>query len=486
MNLIKKQLFISLLICSNILFAGEIKNHRQVQEATALFEIWLEAQRDYHQLPGLTMAVVHDQEIIWSGGYGYANPYKQISSSSTTIHSICSISKLFTGIAVMQLRDQEKLHLDDPLSKHLPWFNIENTYPGWGMATIRNILTHSSGLPRESDYPYWTGPDFPFPSSEKIVEQLSNQETLYPADKYFQYSNLGLSLAGEVVAAVSGIPFNDFIQDNILQPLAMTDTRPVMPKSLYGDQLAIGHEALNRTGERPAVSLFNAEGIGPAAGFSSTASDLAKFASWQFRVLDGKDEVLKPNTLREMHRVHFLDEDWSPAWGLGFSIWKSDEKKFIGHGGSCPGYRSQLLLQTNQKIATIFMTNASGVNARMYAQKAYEMFESAIASSEAKEKPKLLKNRFKKYLGHYSDAPWGGESVVVSWEGELAILNLPTESPLDVTKLHYVSGNTFKRIRNSDDPKHLQILGEEIEFEVDRSGNVIAVWQHSNYSKKIK
>ena len=178
MYLIKKQLFISLLMCSNILFAGEIKNHRQVQEAIALFEIWLEAQRDYHQLPGLTMGVVHDQETIWSGGYGYANPYKQISSSNNTIHSICSISKLFTGIAVMQLRDQDKLHLDDPLSKHLPWFDIENIYPEWGIATIRNILTHSSGLPRESDSPYWTGPDFPFPSSKKIIEQLSNQETL--------------------------------------------------------------------------------------------------------------------------------------------------------------------------------------------------------------------------------------------------------------------------------------------------------------------
>ena len=73
----KKQLFISLLICSNFLLAVGIKNHRQVQEATALFEIWLEAQRDYHQLPGLTMAVVHDQETIWSGGYGYVNSYKQ-------------------------------------------------------------------------------------------------------------------------------------------------------------------------------------------------------------------------------------------------------------------------------------------------------------------------------------------------------------------------------------------------------------------------
>ena len=68
----------------------------------------------------------------------------------------------------MQLRDQEKLHLDDPLSKHLPWFNIKNTYPEWGMATIRNILPHSSGLPRESDYPYLSGLIMATRSSEKI------------------------------------------------------------------------------------------------------------------------------------------------------------------------------------------------------------------------------------------------------------------------------------------------------------------------------
>ena len=481
-----KRKIILLFLCVNFLFSGELKNHAQVQEAIKLLETWLEAQKDYSQLPGLSMAVVHDQELLWSGGYGFSNPKEQMVSSDNSIHSICSISKLFTAIALMQLRDQGKLRLDDPVSKHLSWYKIKNTFPKMGIATIENILTHSSGLPRESDYNYWTGPDFPFPPSEKIIKKLPEQNTLYPADKYFQYSNLGLTLAGEVVSSVSGRAFDAYVKDNILIPLKMSDTRTFMPKSLFGKQLAIGHEARNRSGERPAVPLFNAEGIGPAAGFSSTVLDLAKFASWQFRVLDGKNELIKSNTLREMQRVHFLDEDWSPAWGLGFSIWKNDSKKFVGHGGSCPGYRSQLLLQPDRKISTIFMTNASGVNSRMYAQKAYEIFEAAISSAVNNKKPKTLNNRFKKFLGHYSEAPWGGESIVVSWEGELAIINMPTESPLDLTKIRHISGNKFKRIRNTKDPKHLEVLGEDIIFEANRSGNIVALWQHSNYKKKIK
>ena len=153
-----------------------------LSEAVQLIELWLDAQRDYEGLPGLSAAVVRDQDLIWSGGFGYSNPDKKTKTDATTIHSICSISKLFTAIAIMQLRDQGKLSLDDPVSKHLPWFAIENRYPNRGEATVQNILTHSSGLPRESDYPYWSPPDFPFPSREAIKRKVSDQSTLYPAD----------------------------------------------------------------------------------------------------------------------------------------------------------------------------------------------------------------------------------------------------------------------------------------------------------------
>ena len=470
------------LLTINLAESRKIVDHPSVSEAVKLLEIWLEAQRDYEGLPGLSAAVVHDQKIIWSGGFGYANPDKRVKATSETVHSICSISKLFTSIAIMQLRDQGKLRLDDPVSKHLSWFEINNLYSEKGKATVQSLLTHSSGLPRESDFPYWSPPDFPFPSSKSIKEKISSQETLYPADTYFQYSNLGLTLAGEIVAKVSGTDFDTYIEKNIIKPLGLENTRTVMPKKLYGKQLAVGHSARNRNGERPQVELFHAQGIGPAAGFSSTVDDLAKFASWQFRLLEnGGNEIINANTLREMHRVHFLDEDWQPAWGLGFSVWRNDDKKFIGHGGSCPGYRSQLLIQSNNKVATVFMTNASGVNSRMFAQQVYKIFSPALKATNSEDEIKSLKPEFEKYLGLYSEAPWGGETAVISWEGELAMVGLPTTSPVKgITKLKYIEDGTFRRIRDNDK------LGEEIIFETDNYGKVIRMWQHQNFAPKFR
>jgi CubicO group peptidase (beta-lactamase class C family) len=228
--------------------------------------------------------------------------------------------------------------------------------------------------------------------------------------------------------------------------------------------------------------LFHAEGIGPAAGFSSTVDDLAKFASWQFRLLEnGGKEIVSSNTLREMHRVHFLDEDWQPAWGLGFSVWRDGEKKFLGHGGSCPGYRSQLLIQPNSQIATIFMTNASGVNSRRFAQQLYNIISLALKEASSDGNAKTLKPEFTKYIGHYSEAPWGGETAVITWEGELATVSLPTNDPVGaISKLKHIEDDTFRRIREDDE------MGEEIIFETNSSGKVIRMWQHQNFALKFR
>src|SRR5690606_39425521 len=96
-----------------------------------------------------------------------------------------------------------KLRLDDPVSDHLPTFNIQQKYEQTGPITIRGLRPHSSGLAREADAPYWTGPDFPFPTQQEMNKKLGEQETLYSASTYFQYSNLGMSLLGEVIEKVS-------------------------------------------------------------------------------------------------------------------------------------------------------------------------------------------------------------------------------------------------------------------------------------------
>jgi CubicO group peptidase (beta-lactamase class C family) len=460
-----------------------LRNVPRVAEALRLLEIWLDAERDYEQIPGISIAIVHDQNLVWSRGFGYAHPDKKIPATPKTIYSICSISKLFTSIAVLQLRDRGLLHLDDPVGRHLPWFAIKQAHPEAAPVTVRGLLTHSSGLPRESDFPYWSAPDFDFPSREEMIKRLSNQETLYPADTYFQYSNLGITLAGELVTAISKQPYEVYVAKHILEPLGLTDTHPEMPEQDRGGRLATGHSAKTRQGTREKVGFFQTNGIAPAAGYSSTVEDLAKFASWQFRALANADTaVLKRNTLREMQRVQWMDPDWKTTWGLGFSVWQSKEKTFAGDGGSCPGFRSQLLVQPKEKIAVIVMTNASGLNTGAYAQRAYEIVAPAIAKamkSDQTEQP--ADSSFKKYAGLYSGQPWGGETAVIVWEGALALVGVPSDDPLaSLTKLKHVAGNRFRRVRQDDE------LGEEIIFETGKKGEILGLRRHSNMSPKIR
>lgn len=478
------QSVVCLVITSPVLAQVPVTQHPRVQEALNLLETWVEAQRAYEAIPGISMAVVYDQEMLWSKGFGYANREREMPTTPQTIYSICSISKLFTSVGVMQLRDAGKLRLDDPVSQHLEWFNIRDKFPDAPPITVEGLLTHSSGLPRESDYPYWTPPDFPFPTRDQLIERVSQQEELYPAFEYFQYSNLGLSLAGEIIAAASGESYGDYVQSSILDPLDMSATSPEIPVAEHGRRMAQGYSARQRDGSRPAVNVFEARGIAPAAGYASTVEDLGKFASWQFRVLHhGADELLSRNTLREMYRVHWLDPDWETKWGLGFSTWRADDKTYVGHGGSCPGYRSQLAIEPKGKVATIFMANASGVNSGLFARRAQEIVGPAIAEAvdTSAQHSEPADAELDIYTGTYSAAPWGGEMAVLVWEGNLAILSLPTEDPLEsMIELEKTGEHTFRRVRSDE------TLGEEIRFDIGPDGRALRMWRHSNYDLRVE
>lgn len=481
-------LILALSSLTSSLLAGTIADHPRVKEASALVDIWLEAQQDYEELPGLTFAVIHGQEPITNGGFGYANPNKKLPANADTIHSICSISKLFTGIATMRLEEQGKLRLDDPVSKYVDWFTIENHYPQQGEATVQNLLSHSSGLPREFRHSFWN--TLQFPNTKALAEAIGKQRTLYPADTYFSYSNLGLSVSGAVVASVSGETFDDYVTQHILQPLGLRDTRPVMPKALHGKQLAIGHSAKQRDGKRLTLPYFNAQDVGPAAGFSSSANDLAKFAAWQFRLLsNGGEEVLQANTLRKMHRAHWLDDDWSNAWGIAFSLWQDEQEKFVGHNGHCPGYTTQLLMQPKDRIATVVMANASQVPVNEYAQQTYRIVApaiktaaEAIANNSQPSEAKVLNKEFEQYLGLYKIKPWGTDMAIIAWEGNLALMMLPNDKPMDaLTKLRHVEDGTFRQLRKDGEP------GDYMEFFKNQDGQVTHIlWNESYRLTKVK
>ena len=450
-----------------------------VAEALHLLDIWMDAAQAYGGIPGASLSVVHDQELVWAKGYGYAHMESGEPATPSTMYSICSISKLFTAVGALQLRDQGKLALNDPVAKHLDWFNIKDDYAEAGPVDIEGLLTHSSGLPREAGVPYWTGPDYPFPTQEKIVETLPTQSMLYPPRTYFQYSNLALTLAGEIVAEASGQSYDDYVRANILDPLGMSSTFTDLEDRFRGNRLATGYTARGRDGKRHVIPDYWVRGISAAAGFISTVEDLGRFASWQFRVLEGDDELLDRNTLREMHRVHWSEPDGNTTYGLGFSVWKSDGNTFVGHGGSCPGYRSHLLLRPRDKVATAFMTNGQGVNSRQFAQTAFDIVAPALrkAAKGSGDDPAADETAadLRRFTGTYQ-RPLGGESAVLIRDGDLHVLSLPTGNPLNaLTRLRHIEDGTFRRVRDNDD------LGEEFIFEEMPDGSM-RMWRNDNYS----
>jgi CubicO group peptidase (beta-lactamase class C family) len=453
----------------------------RVTSALRLIQVWMEAQIAYDDVPGASVAISRDQDVIWSGGFGYADVERRSAAQANTIYGICSISKLFTSIGVMQLRDQGKLRLDDHVAKYLPWFNIKQAYPQSRPVTLNGILTHSSGLPREADFPYWTGHEHSFPTREEIISKLATQEMLYPADTYSQYSNLGLTLAGEIVAAVSGEPYPSYVEKRILGPLGLKETSPDIPEEHKGGRLATPYAAITREGTRRPLSFYQVRGLAPAAGFASTAEDLVRFAAWQFRLLEkGGEEVLSANTLREMHRIHWVDDSLDNARGLGFGVQRRDGKQFVGHGGNCPGYRTNLSLSLDDKVAVSVMMNAEAVNPGSYGRVIYDIIAPAIKKAlDGPGQPKPTDPSLNKYTGRYT-APLGSERQVLIVDGELAILSLPTDNPQrSLMKLRRVGDNAFRRVRDNG------VLGEPVDFELAQDGRVRRFKHESNFSNRV-
>ncbi|MEZ2416233.1 serine hydrolase domain-containing protein [Muriicola sp. E247] len=469
-------LFLLFLFPNTVLSQDEEK--KDYSEAFNLIEVWLDAQKDFDKLPGISAAVIEDQEVLWSGAFGQANKSQPVPMTAETLCSICSISKLFTAVSIMTLYEEGKLRLDDPIESLLPNYDLKQQFPESGPITVRSLLTHSSGLPREANAPYWTGPDFPFPTKEEVNRGLKEQETLYPASTYYQYSNLALTLLGEIVEQVSGQTYDDYVQEHILTPLQMGNTRTELPENLYGSSLAIGYSALDREGERPKVNFFQAKGIKAAAGFSSNVLDLGKFASWQFRLRDTTTaEILKPATLKLMQQVHFMDPNWRSSWGLGFVVYKgASGSTWVGHGGSCPGYRSTLQLDLKNKRAYAVMINAGGTNPNRYSSGIYGILNKVKSGKKADTDIK-----FEDYTGYYDARPWGSEEYIGSWEGQLMMINLPSRTPADnITLYKHIEGDTFRRVRDDGE------LGETVVFERNAEGKVYRYTQHGNYVYKMK
>jgi hypothetical protein len=182
-----------------------------------------------------------------------------------------------------------------------------------------------------------------------------------------------------------------------------------------------------------------------------------------------------------MHRVHFVDPDFETMWGLGFAVARSEKATVVGHGGDCPGFRTRLMLQPDEKLAVVVLANASGVDTKAWADEVRLIVAPALKGA-AKEpgKGKAPDPGLRKYAGTYSAAPWGGEVFVLPWEEGLAMVSFPSEHPMKaLIRLRKTGEHTFRRIRTDE------TLAEEIVFEMGPDGKASRLRHHSNYQTRV-
>lgn len=447
----------------------------EVQGQIRLFSAWLDGQIASRELPGVVVGVVAGDELVWAKGFGLADIEGGRPMSLGTKFRMASHSKLFTATAIMQLREQGKLRLDDPVSDYLPWFEFKHAKPDDPPVTIEHLLTHSSGLPREAA-DHWTSHDFP--TEDQLKNLIPDRQAPFSPEVRWKYSNLAYTIAGMVVEAVSGQSWADYLQANIFDPLGMSASNV----DLDDDGLATGYTSRQLDGTREIYPFVDARGMAAATGLTSTVEDMARFVSAQFREgARGDDRVLSTASLREMHRVRMLESTWTRGQGIGFGISRVDDKIFIGHGGGYPGYTTQTQIQLDEKVAVIALTNTNDSNPGQIARQLYTTVGEAVAKATATEPVVMAWNpAWERFAGIYTSFGGGRQQIVLL--DEQLVLITPTGSNVDnPLELEPLGDGTFRYTA----PTGGGPVGETVRF-VQDNGEVVRMWVGDYFYDRVR
>ncbi|MBK6489441.1 MAG: beta-lactamase family protein [Gemmatimonadetes bacterium] len=453
---------------------ADVARDPDVLAAERLFAAWIEGQIAYRGLPGIAVGVVADQSLVWATGFGMADMANRVAMAPSTRFRMASHSKLFTATAIMQLREQGKLRLDDPVSQYLPWFRVKPAGDDDGPITIEQLLSHSSGLPREAG-DHWT--TMQFPTEADIKRLIVDREAPFAPQVRWKYSNLAYTIAGMVVEAVSGERWSDYVQRHIYQPLDMRAS------SVDRDEpgLAVGYGRRMPDGTREVLPFMDARGMAAATGISSTVEDMAKFVSAQFRAGPaGGRQILSTGSLREMHRVRSVENNWSSGTAIGFAVSRVGDRTYVGHGGGYPGYTTQTMIDLERRIGVIVLTNTNDSDPSGIARQLMRTVGDAVAKASTVREPVVAWDpAWERFAGMYRGR--GGDSQVVLLNQRLVIIS-PNAANVDApTALAPIGGGRFRFVA----PGGGGPVGEVVRF-VEENGRVVRMITGDSYVDRLR
>lgn len=307
----------------------------------------VEEEQATGRLPSLLAGLVRDGSLVWWSGRGSTGMVGGAPASADTQYRIGSITKTFVAVAVLRLRDEGALDLNDRIGAHLPELA---DLP----VTVAQLLSHTSGLRAETHGPWWER-TAGVPFAELAASSLRRQDLLWRPGRRFHYSNPGYALLGELVARRRSAPLAEVLRSEIWDPLGLRRTT-TMPEPPHAQGLAV-HPHLDAVLEEPA---HDSVAMAPAGQLWSTLEDLAR---WSDVLLGKRPDVLAPASASEMAEPLALvdgpGQAWMAAYGLGLQIWNRGGRRRFGHSGAMPGHWAMLLIDQSAKDVVVALANST-------------------------------------------------------------------------------------------------------------------------------
>ena len=348
---------------------ADTERRSKVKAAMPQVEALYKAYATKHHFPAYAFAVVLDGTVLYQKAAGWANIEDKIAANEATMFRIASMSKSFTTMAILQLRDAGKLKLDDPIDQYIPAMKGQVLTKDGAAITIRHLMAHQAGFPEDNPWGDRQLSDSEADLIALISKKLSFSNT---SGNYYEYSNLGFAMLGYIIHQVSGLTYDAYIKQSILDPLGMQHTTyeyTTIPKA----NLAKGYRTIK--GEWVNVPLLKDGIYGAMGGMITSISDFAKYvalhqAAWPERN-DPENKVIKRSTVREMHQPYTfiglnpqyqfpsgkkLATTTSYSYGLNW-MHDAEGKTSVGHSGGLPGFGSNWRFLPEYGLGVIFFAN---------------------------------------------------------------------------------------------------------------------------------
>jgi CubicO group peptidase (beta-lactamase class C family) len=477
---------ISLVVIGCLIAASSIAQTPASPSAPPDLDSYVVSSMKTFDVPGMAVAIVKDGKILVAKGYGVRKLGDPTAVDQFTMFGIGSNTKAFTTTALATLVDAGKLAWDDPVYQRLPGFVMYDPYVSHEM-TIRDLLTHRSGMGLgEGDLLFWPHTTY---SRADVIYRLRFMKPHSSFRSHYAYDNLLYMTAGQIIPAVTGTSWDDYVREHIFAPLGMQHSTTTNAGFKEGDDVAYPHSRVD--GKLQVIPFEVLDNAGPAGSINSCAADMAKWVQLQlnhgrFADREGRlfteerqKEMWSPQTILPISdppaplralRAHFAD------YALGWGLRDYHGRKLIGHTGGVAGFVSRVMLVPEENLGVVVLTNAEeggAFDSILYhvldyyfglpetdwigafrsvqdkeEQDAAETMKKAAAARDSNSKPALP---LEKYAGVYNDA-WYGPITIRMEKGGLVIVF--DHTPTMIGDLQHWQYDTFKahwRVRTIED-----------------------------------